>query len=157
MNLFARILRPTLRLATRHALWLWALPLTLCGLPLWVWMRWQQNRSLSKFTENKSVAHMKRSQKATVFVAYGAPAAWLLKHHPYGEMDAIAVGCCIFAQTQAAYERTFAHEMVHVQQALQWGVFFPLAYALNSVWQKCRGQCPYSNNYFERQANKACN
>jgi hypothetical protein len=152
MSLFARILRQPLR----HTLWLWALPLTLCGLPLWAWMRAQQRRGGQKNKENRAVVLVNRTQAATVFVAYGAPMAWLLKRHPYGEMDAIAVGCCIFAQNQSAYERTLSHEMVHVQQALHWGAFFPLAYALNSVWQKCRGQCPYSNNYFERQANKAC-
>jgi hypothetical protein len=160
MSLFSRILRPpvrhALRLPLRHAQWLWALPLTLCGLTLWGWMRVQQGRGGHKNQENRAVVFVNRTQAATVFVAYGAPLAWLLQRHPYGEMDAIAVGCCIFAQNQAAYDRTLAHEMVHVQQALHWGPLFPLAYALNSVWQLCCGRCAYTNNYFERQANGLC-
>jgi hypothetical protein len=154
MRWLFRFFRPVLRQTLPQLLW--ALPLTLCGLPLWAWMRLQHRRSASKFKENKPLAHIKRAQAATVFVAYGEPIAWLLKHHPYGEMDAIAVGCCIFAQNEAAFRRTLVHEMVHVQQALHWGPLFPLAYALNSVWQKCRGHCPYTNNYFERQANGLC-
>ncbi|MGA8514128.1 MAG: hypothetical protein WB821_05070 [Burkholderiaceae bacterium] len=141
---------------THTALWLWALPLTLCGLPLWAWMYLSRRRNGQKNQVNRAVVLVNRTQTATVFIAYGAPMAWLLKRHPYGEMDAIAVGCCIFAQNQAAYTRTLAHELVHVQQALHWGPLFPVAYALNSVWQKCCGRCPYTNNYFERQANGAC-
>jgi hypothetical protein len=142
--------------AVRTALWLWALPLTLSGLPLWLLMLAQQRRGRHKYASNQAVAHIKLAQAATVFIAYGATAKWLLQRHPFGEMDAMAIGCCVFAQDKASLERTLAHEMVHVQQALHWGPVFPFAYALNSVWQKCRGRCPYTNNYFERQANGAC-
>jgi hypothetical protein len=146
MSLLTRIQRTTL--------WLWALPLTLCGLPLWLLMRVWQLGEGRKAPPNKVVAHINRAQAATVFVAYGAPARWLLQHHFFGEMDAMAVGCCIFAQDDAALQRTMAHELVHVEQALHWGPLFPLAYVACAVWQKCQGQCPYTNNYFERQANR---
>jgi hypothetical protein len=138
----------------RTVLWLWALPLTLCGLPLWLLMAGTHQRSGQKNIPNQAVAYVKRAQAATVFVAYGAPTAWLLKRHPFGEMDAIAVGCCIFAQNEVALARTMAHEMVHVRQALHWGALFPLAYLLCSVWAQWRGQCPYAGNYFECQANQ---
>jgi hypothetical protein len=134
------------RLTLRAALWLWALPLTLCGLPLWLGMR--------IFKPNKALAQLNTAGEAPVFIAYGAPAAWLLKHHPYGEMDAMAVGCCVFARDLQTLQRTMAHELVHVEQALRWGVFFPLAYILCSVWAKAGGRCPYADNYFERQANR---
>jgi hypothetical protein len=147
MRLLARIMR--------MALWLWALPLTLCGLPLWWLMRAKQHSAGQKIPSNTVVVLVNRTQSAIIFVAYGAPAKWLLQRHPFGEMDAMAVGCCIFAQDKACLDRTMAHEMVHVEQALQWGPVFPLAYLLCSVWGKCRGQCPYTNNYFEQQANKA--
>ena len=137
---------PGLRCIWRTALWLWALPLTLCGLPLWLGMRF--------FKPNKALAQLNIAGAAPVFVAYGAPAAWLLKRHFYGEMDAMAVGCCIFARDAQALQRTLAHELVHVEQAMRWGVFFPLAYMLCSVWAMAQGQCAYSGNYFERQANR---
>jgi hypothetical protein len=156
MSLLLRLLRPVVRPTLRHALWLWALPLTLCGLPLWLWVWMQRRRGGPQLKGNSPVAHIYKAQAATVFIAYGAPLAWLLRRHPYGEMDAIAVGCCIFAQNQAAFRHTLEHELVHVRQALHWGLLFPLVYALNSVWQKCHGRCPYTNNYFERQANGLC-
>jgi hypothetical protein len=138
------------RLAWRGALWLWALPLTLCGLPLWLWMLWRARF----YQENRPPAQWNVAQAAIIFVAYGEPAAWLLKHHPFGEMEAVAIGCCVFARDAAALERTLPHELVHVRQALQWGVLFPLAYGLCSAWALARGGCAYADNYFERQANQ---
>jgi hypothetical protein len=137
------------RLAWHAARWLWALPLTLCGLPLWLWMLGKARF----YQTNRPLAQWNVAQAAIVFVAYGEPAAWLLKHHPLGEMDAVAIGCCIFARDAAALQRTLPHELVHVRQALQWGAFFPLAYALCSAWAWARGGCAYADNYFERQAN----
>jgi hypothetical protein len=135
----------TLRITLRAALWLWALPLTACGLPLWLGLR--------IFKPKKALAQLSRVKCAPVFIAYGAFAAWLLKHHPYGEMDAMAIGCCIFARDAQALQRTMVHELVHVEQAMRWGVLFPLAYILCSAWAKASGRCPYADNYFEQQAN----
>ncbi len=136
-----------LHVVWRAALWVWALPLTLCGLPLWLGM-W-----ICKPKE--ALAQLNNAEKAPVFIAYGAPAAWFLKHHPYGEMDAMAIGCCIFACDAQALQRTMAHELVHVEQAMRWGMLFPLAYLLCSAWAKATGGCPYADNYFERQANSS--
>jgi hypothetical protein len=69
-------------------------------------------------------------------------------------MDAMAVGCCVLARDEVALQRTLAHELVHVRQALQWGALFPLAYALCSAWQWSQGRCAYTDNYFEIQARK---
>jgi hypothetical protein len=129
----------------RAALWLWALPLTLCGLPLWLGMR--------IFKPNKALAQLNIAGAAPVFIAFGMPAAWLLKHHPYGEMDAMAVGCCVFARDVQALHRTLQHELVHVEQALHWGLFFPVAYILCSAWAAAHGRSAYADNYFEQQAN----
>jgi hypothetical protein len=129
----------------RAALWLWALPLTLWGLPLWLGMR--------IFKSNKALAQLNIAGAAPVFVAYGMPVAWLLKHHPYGEMDAMAVGSCVFARDAQALRRTLPHELVHVEQALHWGMLFPLAYMLCSAWEAANGRNAYADNYFERQAN----
>lgn len=133
----------------RTLLWLWALPLTLLGMPSWflIWCSAQFSAS------NKAVAQLNIAQAAPVFIAYGKPASWLLAHHPFGQMDAIAIGCCVFARDAQALQRTLAHELVHVHQALQWGALFPLAYGACSVWACMRGRCPYADNYFEVQAN----
>jgi hypothetical protein len=138
---------PSLLCTWRTALWLWALPLTLCGLPLWFGMR--------IFNSKMALAQLNIAGAAPVFVAYGAPVAWLLKHHPYGEMDAMAIGSCVFARDAQALRRTLQHELVHVEQALRWGLFFPLAYLLCSAWAAAQGRNAYADNYFERQANKS--
>ncbi len=138
---------PSLHVVWRAALWLWALPLTLLGLPLWLGMRF--------FKPNRALAQLNIAGAAPVFIAYGMPAAWLLKRHPYGEMDAVAVGCCIFARDAPALQRTLPHELVHVQQAMHWGVFFPLAYVLCSAWAVVNRRSAYADNYFEQQANRS--
>jgi hypothetical protein len=145
MSIVSLLSRTHMQRALRAVQWLWALPLTLCGLPIWLCMRF--------FKQKHCVAHIYHAQAAILFVAIGGPAQWLLRRHPFGAMDAMVVGCCVFAQDQDAYDRTLAHEMVHVQQGLRWGPLFPLAYALASAWAHCRGGCAYADNVFERQAN----
>ncbi len=126
--------------------WLWALPLTLCGLPVWCVIKiWQPKMAL---------AQLNKASIAPVFIAYGAPMAWLLDHHPFGAMDAVAVGCCVFARDEVALQRCLGHELVHVRQAMQWGVFFPLAYGLCSLWAWMQGRSAYADNYFEIQARR---
>jgi hypothetical protein len=149
MSPLATMARHSPRAVLRTAQWLWTLPLTLCGLPLWLFMRLAGHF----YKHNRPLAQWNIARAAIVFIAYGAPAAWLLKHHPYGEMDAVAIGCCVFARDAATLERTLPHELVHVQQALVWGIFFPLAYILCSAWAWAHGRCAYADNYFERQAN----
>ncbi len=129
--------------------WLWALPVTALGMPLWfgIWC-------CARFSvKNRVLAQINNAQTAPVFIAYGRPVNWLLVHHPFGAMDAMAIGCCVFARDAQALQRTLAHELVHVRQALQWGALFPLAYGLCSVWAYLHGHCAYADNYFERQAN----
>lgn len=126
--------------------WLWALPLTLLGLAFW---------SHAFFYKQKyAQAHIWWAQAAPVFVAHSPLIAWCLKRHPWGEMQAVALGCCVLAQDAALLRHTWPHEAVHVQQALRWGPLFPLAYAACSVWAFAQGRCIYADNYFERQANK---
>ncbi len=146
---------PTLR-------WLWALPLTLCAAPLWLgtWcaakLATRRSKTLQSnlYPSNQAVVQIFTAQSAIVFVAYSPTIAWLLRHHPFGEMQAVAVGCCVLAQNAQMLERTLAHELVHVQQALHWGPFFPLAYAACSVWAYSKGRCAYADNYFEKQAQR---
>ncbi len=130
--------------------WLWALPLTACGLPLWcaAWLvgrysgRWQHRAVLS------------RQPSGWVFTAHGPVFAALLKRHPFGAMHAVAVGSCVFASDAASLAAHLPHELVHVRQAQQWGILFPIAYLACSAWQRLHGRCAYADNWFERQANR---
>ncbi len=123
--------------------WLWALPLTSVGLPLVV---------LSK-VQHAAQASALRSQHGYVFTAHSKFIARILQLHPMGGMDAVAVGCCILARDAESLIQHLPHELVHVQQAQRWGVFFPVAYLASSIWQLIRGRCAYADNCFERQAN----
>jgi hypothetical protein len=136
--------------AARLAQWLWAFPLTAVGLVVALFLYlyslfWKKNRHFSDVDIDKF---------AIVFIVYGDATRWLLAHHPFGPMDAIAVGCCVFARDEASLARTLPHELVHVRQAMQWGIVFPLPYAACSLWCALNGRCPYADNYFEIQARK---
>ncbi len=146
-----KALTPLLLVSLRTLQWLWALPLTLCGLPLWLAAALQQRFYASK----RPLAQWNIAGAAPVFIAHSPLIAWLLEHHPFGPMDAMAIGCCVLARNQASLQRTLAHEQVHVHQALQWGPLFPLAYAACSAWAWSHGGCAYADNYFERQARRA--
>lgn len=127
--------------------WLWCLPLTLVGLPLWL-----HACLVQIYKPNQALAGVKPAQAAPVFIAYSPLIHWLLTHHPYGAMDAMAVGCCVLARDARALHVCMAHELVHVEQSLRWGTVFPLAYACASAAAWWRGDCPYAGNRFEREA-----
>jgi hypothetical protein len=135
-----------------HALrFIWCLPLTAYGLPLWgvMWL-------LSRFSkEKRHWAHMECASAAIVFVAHGPLIEALLKRHPMGAMQAATLGACIFACDAQALARTWDHECVHVQQAMRWGIVFPLAYLAAGAWARLRGGCAYADNVFEREAMNA--
>jgi hypothetical protein len=128
----------------RCALWLWCLPLTLVGLPLWQHARW--------YKPKQALAVVFIAQYAPVFVAHSPFIAWLLHHHPFGPMQAMAMGSCVLARDARTLQQCMAHELVHVEQALRWGPLFPLAYACSSAGAWRRGECPYAGNRFEREA-----
>jgi hypothetical protein len=123
--------------------WLWALPLTLLGLPLVLLAKAQHRRQ----------ATILRSPHGYVLTAHSRLIASLLRLHPMGSMDAVAIGCCVLAQDVQSLAKHLPHELIHVQQAQHWGVFFPIAYLASSAWQLLHGRCAYADNYFERQAN----
>lgn len=102
--------------------------------------------------KNRHFSDVDTHKIAILFVAHGKFVTWLLAHHPFGPMDAIAIGCCVFARDTQTLERTRSHELVHVDQALRWGLFFPLAYAACSGWCLMHRRCAYQDNYFEVQA-----
>ena len=128
--------------------WLWAFPLTVIGLPVWLCQRCFGGRR---------TAELRMTSVGWVLIAHGALLAALLKHHPFGKMHAVAVGCCVFAGDEDMLIANFPHELIHARQAQQWGIFFPIAYLASSAWQYWHGHCAYSDNWFEKQANQGQN
>jgi hypothetical protein len=118
----------------------------LLGLPVWL---------IVKCFKRLGTASVHRCDVGWVLLAEGALFAALLKRHPFGTMQAVAVGCCVFASDTKALADCLPHELVHVKQAQRWGVIFPLAYLACSVWARLNGGCAYQDNWFERQANQA--
>lgn len=73
----------------------------------------------------------------------------LPRRFPFG---AITFGHVILGHSAEGLEGWRAHEHVHVRQYERWGVlFFPL-YAASSVREWLRGNDPYRDNRFEREA-----
>jgi hypothetical protein len=75
-------------------------------------------------------------------VKYGF-AAMTLGHVIIGR-DADCLDCCR------------DHEQAHVRQAERWGGAFIPAYLLASLWAWSRGEDYYLDNWFERDARRAC-
>lgn len=70
--------------------------------------------------------------------------------------EAITLGHVIIGFNDEGLEHFHLHELEHVRQYEQWGLFFFLAYPLSSLWQLLRGRSPYWDNYFEAQARERC-
>jgi hypothetical protein len=69
-----------------------------------------------------------------------------------GGASAMTLGHVVIARSQAALDRTRAHERVHVRQCERWGPLFIPAYVLASAWVFVRGGDAYRDNPFEREA-----
>jgi hypothetical protein len=48
------------------------------------------------------------------------------------------------------------HELAHVRQVERWGPFFLPAYVIASLIEQTRGNHYYFDNWFERDARRAC-
>jgi hypothetical protein len=69
--------------------------------------------------------------------------------------SAITLGHVIIATTARELERLRPHELVHVRQFERWGLVFFLAYPIASLVALFKGNSPYTENWFERQAFEA--
>lgn len=122
---------------------LWALPLTLAGfcllLPVMV-LRGQIDIVL---------------RPTPALLVRGPLVDRLLRHHPFGDMSAMAIGHMVLARRHELTPQILMHELAHVRQAAHWGCIFPFAYLAASVWAKLRGQDAYWNNVFEVAARRA--
>jgi len=76
----------------------------------------------------------------------------MLKRLPSGAFLAMTLGHTILGCTPATLDRARNHEQVHVRQYECWGPLFLPAYLIASLLAWSRGERPYRDNYFERQA-----
>lgn len=65
---------------------------------------------------------------------------------------AMTLGHVVLARDACCADACRAHERVHVRQYERWGPLFLPLYAASSLWEAIRGNPPYANNHFERQA-----
>lgn len=85
---------------------------------------------------------------------HGGLVAWLLRHAVplKGGALALTLGHVVLGRSAETLARCRAHEHVHVRQAERWGLFFVPAYFASSLRAWLRGQDPYYDNVFEREA-----
>lgn len=88
-------------------------------------------------------------------LARGPFADAMLSRHPFGAMNAMALGHVVIAAHDGLSSRVLIHELAHVRQAARWGIVFPLAYLASSAWAAFRGRNAYWHNRFEIAARKA--
>jgi hypothetical protein len=127
----------------RALVYLWTLPTTTVGLIFLPFVRMSlgEPRGGMKIVDG-------------VLELHGGMVAWFLRHCTLlpGGASAMALGHVVLARDEQLLADTRAHERVHVRQAERWGPFFLPAYALASIIAWCRGQDPYRDNRFEREA-----
>ena len=130
---------------------LWALPLSLLGLFLAVPVLCLRGQcSLVPVLRLAGAG-----RQAPALLVRGRAADFLLARHPFGAMQAMAIGHVIIAERAALSRRLLVHEMVHVAQAARWGPLFPFAYVGASLVAICRGRNAYWDNAFEVAARRA--
>lgn len=88
-------------------------------------------------------------------LARGPFADAMLSRHPFGVMNAMALGHVVIAMHDGLSSRVLVHELAHVRQASRWGIVFPFAYLASSAWAAIRGKDAYWHNRFEIAARKA--
>ncbi|OWW20595.1 hypothetical protein [Noviherbaspirillum denitrificans] len=122
---------------------IWASPLTAFGLLLALPVILQRGKM-----------HVVR-EPGFALVARGPFADAMLSRHPFGVMNAMALGHVVIAMRDGLSPRVLVHELAHVQQAARWGIVFPFAYLASSAWAAIRGKDAYWHNRFEIAARKA--
>ena len=117
---------------------LWAAPWTLVGLAIGI-------LAVSTGGGGRRVGR--------VLEFHGGWLEWLLTCAPLaGGASAMTLGHTVLGRTSGDLDRTRDHELVHVAQYERWGLAFVPAYFACSAWLYLRGQHPYWDNPFEREA-----
>jgi hypothetical protein len=73
-----------------------------------------------------------------------------------GKFAAMTLGHVIIGHDARALDQCREHEQAHVRQVERWGAAFIPAYLLASLWAWSRGEHYYLDNWFERDARRAC-
>ena len=84
---------------------------------------------------------------------HGGFATWFAEQIGF---DAMTLGHAILGRDTFSLELVRDHEQAHVRQAERWGPFFIPAYLAASVLAWRRGGHYYRDNWFERDARRAC-
>ena len=86
---------------------------------------------------------------------HGGFARWLLSSRPV-RASAMTLGHAILGRDVGSLDRCREHELAHVRQVERWGPLFLPAYVGSSLWEWARGRHYYLDNWFERDARRAC-
>ena len=124
----------------RTLLYVWAGPTTLVGLLA---------GGLTLATRG-SVQHRRGALEF-----HGGFAHWFLSRQIVSA-SAMTLGHVILGRDPFCLERCRDHEQAHVRQVERWGPLFLPAYASASLWAFLRGSNFYFDNWFERDARRAC-
>lgn len=127
-----------MQLAVRLLAIVWASPYTLIGLALGL---------IGLCTGGRARI------RGRVIEFYGGAVKWFITHLPHGQFTlALTLGHTVLGQSGASLDISRNHEMVHVRQFERWGPLMGPAYLLASLILWLRGQRPYLDNPFEREA-----
>jgi hypothetical protein len=88
----------------------------------------------------------------------GGIVTWFLRHGTLlpGGAAAMTLGHVVLGVNRLALDETRDHERVHIRQVERWGPAFIPAYLFASVLAWWRGEDPYLDNHFEREAFGRC-
>jgi hypothetical protein len=86
---------------------------------------------------------------------HGGFARWFLERKVVSA-SAMTLGHVILGRTERCLDTCRDHEQAHVRQVERWGGAFIPVYLLASLWAWSRGQHYYLDNWFERDARRAC-
>jgi hypothetical protein len=84
---------------------------------------------------------------------YDGFSRWLARKCGFGAMT---LGHIIIGHDPFTLQICREHEQAHVRQVERWGPLFIPAYLLASLWEWNRGRDYYRDNWFERDARRAC-
>ena len=68
---------------------------------------------------------------------------------------ALTLGHVVLGRDHRILDSCRTHEHAHVAQYERWGPAFLVLYAASSAWEALKGNAPYVDNHFERQARAA--
>ena len=92
-------------------------------------------------------------RRGCIIEFHGGTVTWVCRRMPLVRgASAMTLGHVVLGQTPESLEFSRDHELVHVRQYERWGPMFIPAYLFCSLRAWLRGQNPYYDNPFEREA-----